>query len=74
LWKKRIWRNYITFDKFVVWSWNEDLSFGERCDVTLEMREWLGNVFCIHVLSQWKLVKKPLCVLCGFILLEYEER
>jgi hypothetical protein len=41
---------------------------GEMCDVTIV---WI--CICTCVLSQWKMVEELSCVLCEFILLEYEE-
>jgi hypothetical protein len=57
----------MAFAKFVVEVGMEN-SLGEVCGVTL-----VWKCICTCVLSQWKMVEKPSCVLCEFILLEYEE-
>jgi hypothetical protein len=42
LWKRRIRGGFgdsVTFNKFIIWSWNGKLSLGEMCGVTLKRRE-----------------------------------
>jgi hypothetical protein len=42
LWRRRIREGFgdsITFNKFVVWSWNGKLFLGKMCGVTLKKRE-----------------------------------
>jgi hypothetical protein len=32
---RKIWNNFMAFDKLVIWTWNGELSFKEMCGVTL---------------------------------------
>jgi hypothetical protein len=60
----------MSFDKFVIWTSNEKLSWR---DVWCNIRE-RGIVWkCIYVLFEWKMIEKLSCVSCEFIPLEYEE-
>jgi len=63
----------MTFDKFVVWSWSGKLFLGKVCGVTLREEGVVWKCICTCVFSQWKMVEKPSCVLCVFILLKNEE-
>jgi len=61
--------DFMGFDKFVIWSWSGKLSWkGVWCNSRKEGIVW--KCICIYVLFQWKMVEKPSCVLCKFILLK----
>jgi hypothetical protein len=57
----------MVFDKLVIWSWSGELSLKEVCGVTLNRREWFGNVFVLVCYFNGKWLKN-LHVFCVSLL------